>query len=80
MKQIKQILFFLIFIQILTTSSISSELKDCSIYNKFNPKYLVCKAGNFAKETKNYQSDEWSDAKDKKKITFNKLKKKVIKD
>ena len=80
MKQIKQVLFFLIFIQILTTSSISAELNDCSIYSKFNPKYLACKTGNFAKETKNYQSKEWSEATDKKKKSFNKLKKKVIKD
>ena len=76
----KKILLSLIFIQILTTSSISAELKDCSIYNKFNPKYLTCKAANFAISTKNYQSSEWSEEKNKKMKSIDKLKKKVIKE
>ena len=76
----KKILLSLVFVQILITSSISAEIKDCSIYNKFNPKYLACKTSNFAKSTKNYQSSEWSEEKNKKMKSINKLKKKIIKD
>ena len=51
----KKILITLIFMHALTISSISAELKDCSVYSKFNPKFLACKAANFAKDTANYQ-------------------------
>ena len=34
-------------------------------YRKLNPKYLACKASNFAKDTANYQNKEWSKEKDK---------------
>jgi len=61
----KKIIIILIFTHTLTLSSFSAELKDCSMHSKFNPKYLACKAGNFAKNTKNYQKKEWS-KKDKK--------------
>ena len=61
----KKILFSIIFIHILTFSSYAAELKDCSVYNKLNPKYLVCKTTNFAKDTANYQNKEWSEEKDK---------------
>ena len=50
----------------LTVSSSSDELKDCSIINKFNPKYLACKATNFAKDSANYQKNEFSKANKKK--------------
>ena len=56
----KKILISLFFIQIFTLSSISAELKDCSLYNKFNPKYLACKTANIAKGVKDYQSEQWS--------------------
>ena len=46
-------------------NSYSAELKDCSIYNKLNPKYLACKAGNVIKDTANYQKKEWSEEKEK---------------
>ena len=72
MKINKKILIFLISMHILTVSSISVELSDCSIYSKLNPKYVACKAGNFVKDTKNYQSKEWSKEKGK----LDKLKKK----
>jgi|TARA_B110000967_G_scaffold58635_1_gene60109 outer membrane protein assembly factor BamE (lipoprotein component of BamABCDE complex) len=52
MKINKKILIFLISLHILTVSSISVELSDCSIYSKLNPKYVACKAGNFVKDTK----------------------------
>jgi hypothetical protein len=60
----KKILISLIFINILTLNSYSAELKDCSVYSKLNPKYLACKAANFAKDAKDYQSETW--AKEKK--------------
>jgi hypothetical protein len=56
----KKILIFIIFIHILTLNSYAAELKDCSVYSKLNPNYLACKAANFAKNTANYQSKEWS--------------------
>jgi hypothetical protein len=61
----KKILISIIFINILTLSSYSAELKDCSIYNKLNPKYLACKAGNVIKDTANYQKKVWSEEKKK---------------
>ena len=33
--------------------------------NKLNPKYLACKAANFAKDAKDYQSKTWSKKKNK---------------
>jgi hypothetical protein len=76
----KKILISLFFIQIFTLSSISAELKDCSLYNKFNPKYLVCKTANFTISTKNYQSNEWSEEKDKKIKKIKKIKNIIKKD
>tara|TARA_Y100000389_G_C17253800_1_gene409489 strand:- start:262 stop:483 length:222 start_codon:yes stop_codon:yes gene_type:complete len=70
----KKILIFITIMHILTLNSYSAELKDCSIYNKLNPKYLACKAGNVIKDTANYQKKEWSEEKEK----INKIKKKVI--
>ena len=61
----KKILISIIFIHILTLNTFAAELKDCSVYNKLNPKYLACKAANFAKDTVNYQNKEWSEEKDK---------------
>ena len=56
----KKILISLIFINVSTLNSYSSELKDCSVYSKLNPKYLACKATNFAKDAKDYQKETWS--------------------
>ena len=61
----KKILISIIFIHTLTINAYTAELKDCSKYSKFNPKYLACKATNFAKDAKNYQSQEWSNEKKK---------------
>ena len=59
----KKILISLIYIYIFTLSSYAAELNDCSVYSKLNPKYLACKATNFAKDTVNYQNKEWSEEK-----------------
>jgi hypothetical protein len=56
----KKILITIIFMNALTMSSISAELKDCSKINKLNPKYLACKTANFTKSSANYQKKEWS--------------------
>ena len=61
----KKILFYIIITHILTLSAYAAELKDCSVYSKFNPNYFACKTANFAKDTKNYQNKEWSKEKDK---------------
>jgi hypothetical protein len=61
----KKILFSIIFTHILTLSAYAVELEVCSTYSKLNPKYLSCKAANFAKKTKNYQSEQWSEEKTK---------------
>ena len=61
----KKILISLIYIYIFTLSSYAAELNDCSVYSKLNPKYLACKATNFAKDTVNYQNKEWSEEKKK---------------
>ena len=61
----KKILISIIFTNILTLSSFATELKDCSAYNKLNPKYLVCKTANFAKDAANYQNKAWSEEKNK---------------
>ena len=77
----KKILISIIFTYILTLNSFAAELKDCSIYNKLNPKYLACKTANFAKDTANYQNKEWSEEKKKVikvKDEINKTKKKVL--
>ena len=60
----KKIVISLIFINIFTLNSYSDELKDCSVYSKLNPKYLACKAANFAQDAKDYQKETW--AKEKK--------------
>jgi hypothetical protein len=59
----------------LTPNLYAAELKDCSVYNKLNPKYLACKTANFAKGTANYQKKSWSEEKEK----INKLKEKIKK-
>ena len=64
----------LTFFYLLITSGYSSEIEDCSKYNKLSPKFYKCKTGNFVKSTKNYQTKEWSD--EKKKV--DKIKKKVL--
>ena len=61
----KKILITIIFMHTLTLSSISAELKDCSIYSKFNPKFLACKTANFAKDSVNYQKKVYSKKKSK---------------
>ena len=61
----KKILISIIFIHTLTLNSYAAELKDCSVYKKFNPKYYACKAANVVKDTANYQKEEWSNEKDK---------------
>ena len=61
----KKILFYIIITHILTLSAYAGELKDCSVYSKFNLKYFTCKTANFAKDTANYQNKEWSKEKDK---------------
>ena len=61
----KKILITILFVHALTLSAFSAELKDCSVYSKFNPKFLACKAANFAKDTKNYQEKQWTNKKSK---------------
>ena len=61
----KKILISIIFLHALTLNSNAAELKDCSIYSKFNPKYLACKTANLAKDTMNYQSEQWTGKKKK---------------
>ena len=56
----KKILISIIFLNLLTFNAYTDELKDCSVYSKLNPKYLACKAANFAKDAKNYQKKTWS--------------------
>jgi len=56
----KKIFIVFLFINILTSNSISAELDDCTVYKKLSSKYLKCKSGNFIKETKNYQTTKWS--------------------
>jgi len=57
----KKIFFFIIFTSALTLNSYSAELKDCSVYNKLNPKYLACKTANVINDTANYQKKEWTE-------------------
>jgi hypothetical protein len=71
----KKILLYIIITHILTLSAYAAELKDCSVYSKFNPNYFTCKTANFAKDTTNYQNKEWSKEKNK----FIKKKNKFIK-
>ena len=59
-KCMKKILVSLIFLNIIHINAYASELEDCSIYSKINPKYLACKAANFAKDAKNFQKKQWS--------------------
>ena len=61
----KKILILIFFLKILTVNSYAAELKDCSIYKKFNPKYYACKTANAIKDTANYQKKEWGKEKDK---------------
>tara|TARA_B110001452_G_C15175507_1_gene408471 strand:- start:577 stop:780 length:204 start_codon:yes stop_codon:yes gene_type:complete len=61
----KKLLISIIFIHTLTLSCYAAELKDCSVYKKFNPKYYTCKAANVVNDTANYQKKEWSKEKDK---------------
>ena len=63
----KKIIIILIFVCLSTSRLYAAELDDCSKYNKLNPKYLACKAANFAKDAKNYQTEQWSKEKNKNK-------------
>ena len=65
----KKFLIIITFIGISTLNSNAAEIKDCSKYSKFNPKYLVCKTSNVAKGTLKYQTEQFSKKKeqDKKK-------------
>ena len=56
----KKILISIFLTYILTLSAYTAEIKDCSLYSKFNPKYLVCKTVNFIEDTTEYQNKEWS--------------------
>jgi len=56
----KKILITIIFMHTLTAGSISAEIKDCSVYSKFNPKFLACKTANFVKDSVNYQKKAYS--------------------
>ena len=56
----KKILILIVLLQTITLNSYSAELKDCSIYSKFNPQYFACKTANIAKSTINYQNEQWS--------------------
>ena len=81
----KKILIFIIFIKIFTLNSFSTEILDCSKYNKLSTEYYKCKANNlikdtknytdnFIKNTKNYQEKEWTEEKSKLEDTKKKLK------
>ena len=61
----KKILITIILMHTLTVGSISAEIKDCSVYSKFNPKFLACKTANFAKDSVNYQKKVYSKKKSK---------------
>ena len=54
--------------------TLSDEQVDCSMYSKLSAKYYSCKAGNFVKETKDYQKKEWKEEKEK----VDKVKKKIL--
>ena len=69
----KKLFISIIFIHLLTLNAYAHEHKDCSVYSKLNPKYLACKAKNFAKNTVNYQKKSWSEEKEK----IQKLKEKI---
>ena len=69
----KNILISITLIQFLSLNAYAAGPNDCSIHSKLSPKYIACKAANFAKETANYQKKTWSEEKDKMK----KLKEKV---
>ena len=56
----KKTLFSIVFTCILTLNAFAAELKDCSVYGKLNPKYLLCKASNITNDTLNYQNKQWS--------------------
>ena len=56
----KKILILIFFLHSLTLNTYAAELKDCSVYSKFNPKFLACKTANIAKGVKDYQSEQWS--------------------
>ena len=71
----KNTLIPIILMYMLTLNAYAAELKDCSVYSKFNPKYLACKTANFAKDTANYQKKSWSEEKEK----INKIKEKIKK-
>ena len=62
----KKILISIMFLQFLTLNTYAAELKDCSVYSKFNPKFLACKTANIAKDIKDYQSEQWSGKKEDK--------------
>ena len=61
----KKTIIIIFFLNVLTLNSFAAELKDCSVYKKFNPKFYACKTANAIKSTANYQKKEWSEEKDK---------------
>ena len=63
----KKILILIVLLQAITLNSYSAELKDCSVYSKFNPQYFTCKTANIAKNTIKYQNEQWSGVKKNKK-------------
>ena len=82
----KQILFNIIILVLLTNKSFSKEIMDCTLYNKLSTEYLKCKTQNlknssisqgqkFIKDTKDYQKEEWTEEK----IKIDNAKKKYLK-
>ena len=66
----KKTIISIIFLHALTLNTFAAELKDCSVYSKFSPKFLTCKTANIAKGIKEYQIEQWAGKKkdkDKKK-------------
>ena len=81
----KKILILIIFMNIFTLNSFSSEIIDCSKYSKLSTEYYKCKSDNLIKDTKNYADDfvkdtkkyqkkEWTEEKSKLENTKEKLK------
>ena len=81
---IKKILLIILLFFGLNNLSYSNE-NNCSHFNKLSVNYIKCKSSsikektisvgkNFVEDTKNYQTKEWSDEKEK----LDKIKKKVL--
>ena len=80
----KKFLISLFLIFFIHNYSFSAE-KDCSDFKRFSVEYMKCKASsikdktfsvgkNFVKDTKEFQTKEWNDEKEK----VDKIKKKVL--